>query len=77
MGHLRFYETFHMGLCARDGPMGKLFNCPKKATCPLGGQCLAENAIYQATVIETNKQNEQITETYVGLTAPPFQKENS
>ena len=49
-------------------------SCPKKATCPLGGQCLAENAIYQATVIETNKQNEQITETYAGLKAPPFKK---
>ena len=48
----------------------RLCSCPKKATCPLGGHCLEENVIYQATVIETNKQNEQTTETYVGLTAP-------
>ena len=47
-------------------------SCPKKATCPLGGKCLAENLIYQATVIETNKQNEESTETYVGLSAPNF-----
>ena len=50
----------------------RLCSCPKKATCPLGGHCLEENVIYQATVIETNKQNEQTTETYVGLTAPNF-----
>ena len=38
----------------------------------MGGQCLAENVIYQATVKETNTSNEQSTETYVGLTAPNF-----
>ena len=38
----------------------------------MGGHCLAENMIYQASVIETNKQNDQTTETYVGLTAPNF-----
>ena len=50
----------------------RLCNCPKKAICPLGGKCLAENLIYQATVTETNKQNEESTETYVGLSAPNF-----
>ena len=42
-------------------------NCPKTKTCPLNGECLTRNIVYQATV--TNGTN---TETYVGLTATTF-----
>ena len=46
-------------------------NCQSKKKCPLDGNCLETNVVYQATVIETKTQQ---TETYIGLTAPPFKK---
>ena len=42
-------------------------NCPKNATCPLDGECLASDIVYQATVTCDNKE-----ETYVGITATSF-----
>ena len=46
-------------------------NCQSKKKCPLDGNCLETNVVYQATVIETKTQQ---TETYIGLTAPPFKQ---
>ena len=43
-------------------------NCPKNSTCPLNGQCLTENLIYQATVTE----NDGLKNTYIGLTSSSF-----
>ena len=45
----------------------KLCNCPKNATCPLNGECLRKDIVYQATVTcgETS-------ESYVGITATSF-----
>ena len=43
-------------------------NCPRQATCPLDGHCLATNVVYQATVAEVGGP----VETYIGGTAPPF-----
>ena len=45
----------------------KLCNCPKNATCPLNGECLRNDIVYQATVTcgETS-------ESYVGITATSF-----
>ena len=42
-------------------------SCPRNAICPLVGQCLSKNIIYQATVKSDVKE-----ETYVGLTATDF-----
>ena len=42
-------------------------NCPKNAVCPLEGECLAKEIIYQATVKSEGKE-----ETCVGLTATDF-----
>ena len=42
-------------------------NCPKNATCPLDGECLASNIVYQATVTCDNKE-----EAHVGITATSF-----
>ena len=44
-------------------------NCRNKANCPVGGQCMTKNLIYQTTVDEQNS-----TETYVGLTGNTFKK---
>ena len=49
----------------------KICNCQSKKKCPLNGNCLETNVVYQATVIETKTKQ---TETYLGLTAPPFKK---
>ena len=43
-------------------------NCPKGSACPLDGQCLETNIVYQATVTEVGGP----VETYIGLTAPTF-----
>ena len=43
-------------------------NCSKNATCPLDGNCLATNIIYQATVT----QADGVENTYIGLTARTF-----
>ena len=42
-------------------------NCRKKDECPLEGECLTKEIIYQATVTTKNT-----TETYIGLTATEF-----
>ena len=42
-------------------------NCQKSRVCPLNGECLAKDIIYQATVTSGTE-----TETYVGLTATTF-----
>ena len=44
----------------------KMCNCTK-FSCPLGGKCLMNNLVYQATV-----KSENDTQTYVGLTATTF-----
>ena len=49
-------------------PFKKNCNCRTKNDCPLDGQCLASNLIYQATVSQENGK----TENYVGLTSNPF-----
>ena len=50
----------------------KLCNCRKGKVCPLGGKCLIENMIYQATVTPTNPPDEP--KTYIGLTANTFKQ---
>ena len=49
----------------------KTCSCPKakKSTCILGGNCILEGIVYQATVRESDTNN---IETYIGLTADPF-----
>ena len=44
-------------------------NCKKNTTCPLEGKCLAKSVVYQATV---TRHDNQMQETYVGLTANTF-----
>ena len=46
----------------------KTCSCSKDATCPLGGQCLATNIVYQATVNQVGGPSE----TYIGATNPTF-----
>ncbi|PIK38370.1 hypothetical protein BSL78_24802 [Apostichopus japonicus] len=43
------------------------YNCRKKDTCPLNGNCQASNIIYKAEVKTTDN-----CKTYIGLTEPPF-----
>ena len=45
----------------------KKCNCRNKESCPVEGDCLAKNVIYQATI----KHEDQV-ETYIGLTATTF-----
>ena len=47
-------------------------NCSKDKVCPLGGQCLESNVIYQATVTPTSNQGK--VEKYVGLCMTSFKK---
>jgi hypothetical protein len=47
----------------------KTCNCRVKTDCPLNGNCLTDNVVYQATV--TRLDNET-TETYVGISATDF-----
>ena len=42
-------------------------NCHKKRECPMPGECLKKDVIYQATV--TPENSDLPTETYVGLTS--------
>ena len=49
-------------------PLVRKCNCPKKKVCPLNGQCLEKNVVYQATVTSSDG----VSETYIGLTAPRF-----
>ena len=51
-------------------PKVRTCSCPKNAVCPLDGQCLEKNIVYQATV----SSSDGAIEKYVGLTAPPFKK---
>ena len=44
-----------------------MYNCRDKSACPLNGQCLTANLIYQATV-ETSTAKQ----TYIGLTQNKF-----
>ena len=46
---------------------GKKCNCSKKEECPLNGEFLVSEVVYQATV---NTQDTK--ETYIGLTATQF-----
>ena len=46
---------------------GKKCNCRKKEDCPLNGECMVDEVVYQATVTTENT-----TETYIGLTANNF-----
>ena len=45
----------------------KTCNCRDKDSCPLQGNCLATNIIYNAEVTSNNQKM-----TYIGLTEPPF-----
>ena len=51
-------------------PATRKCSCPKNTVCPLDGQCLEKNVVYQATV----SSSDGATETYIGLTAPPFKQ---
>ena len=42
-------------------------NCRSKPSCPMNGECLTQNVIYQATVESDNG-----TESYIGLTENQF-----
>ena len=50
-----------------DQQTTKMCNCRKKDECPLKGECLKKEIVYQATV--TTREN---SETYVGLAATEF-----
>ena len=45
----------------------KQCSCPRNAECPLGGECLIKDIVYQAIATSDNK-----TETYFWLTATAF-----
>ena len=45
----------------------KKSNCRKKEECPLNGECLVNEVVYQATV-----KTKDTKETYIGLTANEF-----
>ena len=47
-------------------------NCRANETCPMDGKCLFDNIVYQAKVQHINAQQEQIEESYVGLTSDAF-----
>ena len=55
----------------REEPEGRMCNCRKKDECPLQGRCLEEAVVYQADVI-TEKEEEEETQTYYGLTEGTF-----
>ena len=44
-------------------------NCPRNRQCPLQGECLAKNIVYQATV---SREDSDCIETYVGSTSTTF-----
>ena len=46
----------------------KTCNCRRGESCPLEGNCLQTNLVYQATVSHDGGEDE----TYIGLSAPPF-----
>ena len=55
-------------LLAVPEPEKRSCNCRKNAICPLDGKCFMGNIVYSAKVT----QNDQTTNSYVGLSAPPF-----
>ena len=55
-------------LLAEEPKPDRKCNCRKNNVCPLQGNCLTENIVYQATV--TTDENHD--ETYVGVTSTPF-----
>ena len=44
-------------------------NCRNKDKCPLSGNCLASNVIYQAEVTKTDNKDKEL---YIGMTAHPL-----
>ena len=46
---------------------GNMCSCGKKEDCPLNGECLVSEVVYQATVTTGDEK-----ETYIGLTATQF-----
>ena len=46
--------------------------CRKKKECPLDGECLKSDIVYQATVTEKRKKKEDKISTYIGLTSTTF-----
>ena len=50
--------------------VNKVCSCPANKPCPLGGKCLEKSIIYKATVKQENNQ----TNTYIGLTCNSFKK---
>ena len=44
-------------------------NCRNKDKCPLSGNCLASNVIYQAEVTKTDDKDKKL---YIGMVAHPF-----
>ena len=57
-------------LLAASQPDERLCSCTKNNPCPLEGQCLRKNIIYQATVTLEDKSEE----TYTGLCSTAFKK---
>ena len=55
-------------LLAVPEPEKRNCNCRKNAICPLDGKCFMGNIVYSAKVT----QNDQTTNSYMGLSAPPF-----
>ena len=51
-------------------PEERICSCTKNNPCPLGGQCLIKNVIYQATVT----QEDQTKNSYTGLCSTEFKK---
>ena len=45
-------------------------NCQKSRVCPIPGECLKENVVYQATVTPTSGDQE----TYIGMTSTTFKE---
>ena len=67
-----------------DPPSERTCNCKQKDSCPLEGNCLSDNLVYQATVTTINppqnqtppcsppSQSQPETHTYIGLTSNTF-----
>ena len=51
---------------------GKACNCRKREDCPLNGECLTKEVVYQATVTVQPETTSTVKETYIGLTATDF-----
>lgn len=50
-------------------PASRTCNCRQPNNCPMSGNCLSQNIIYQATV---EREDNRPAETYIGLTASTF-----